>query len=108
MPSRARSCAPVRRNGDVEDAAVLGRKLPAHAFLEQYRKGSWFHRLEFKRSLTVVDSIVPRHPDIIVTEQGQGGRVIAGNPEFPSRPIFPEMNVDRLIECRIDSLAVAL
>ena len=69
-------------------------------------KGSRLERLELECPLAIVDRVVARHAQIVVAQQGQRRRIIAGNPEFPSGPIFPEVNLDRLIERGLNDLVL--
>ena len=88
----------------VKDAPIFGGEFPPHAFFKQYPVGSRPDRSKLERPLPIIDRIIPGDAKVVVSQQLEPCRIIGRNPELPSRPIFPEMNLDGMLKGRLNDL----
>ena len=66
--------------------------------------GSRLNRFKLERPLPIIDRIIPGDAKIVVGQQREPRRIIGRNPEFPSCPVFPEMNLDGMFKSRLNDL----
>ncbi len=65
---------------------------------------SWLDRLKLERPLPIIDRVIPGNAKVVVGQQLEPRRIIGRNPKLPSRPVFPEMNLDGTIKGRFNNL----
>src|SRR5574341_2628864 len=94
-------------NDDLEDAPIFGGELPSHPFFKQQRVGFWSHGLKLEGPPSIVDGIIPRHPEVVILQQRKRRRIIARHPQLSPGPILPEVNLDRAVEHGFDDPRVA-
>lgn len=94
-------------NDDLEDAPIFGGELPSHPFFKQQRVGSWSHGLKLEGPPSIVDGIIPRHPEVVIRQQRKRCRIIGRHPQLSPGPILPEVNLDRAVEHGFDDPRVA-
>ena len=92
------------RGRHVKDAPIFGGEFPPHAFLKQYPMGSWLDRFKLECALPIIDRIIPGDAKIVVGQQLEPRRIKGRDPELPSCPVFPEVNLDGMLKGRLNDL----
>jgi hypothetical protein len=89
---------------DSKDSTLLSGKFPSHAFFKNYLIHTWLDGLELKDALPILHRVITRDAEEFIAEESKPIRVIRGHPLFASRPILPQVDDERLINCDVTAI----